>query len=93
MVEIRVALPASVEAQGLVQRLAFLFERSSISFDEAHNEVRVCSEWESRSVAAVIGAVQSWLVVDDVASAELSVGNRSYTMVGPRIVARNGRAA
>ena len=93
MVEIRVALPASVEAHGLVERLTLLFERSSVSFDEAQNEVRVRSEWESRCVAAVIGAVQSWLVADGVASAELSVGDRSYTMVGPRLVAQNGRAA
>ena len=63
MVEIRIALPASVEAQGLVERLTLLFERSSVSFDDAHNEVRVRSEWESRCVAAVIGAVQSWLVI------------------------------
>ena len=93
MVEICVALPASVEAQGLVQRLSSLFERSSVSFDKAQNEVRVRSEWESRSVAAVIGAVQTWLVVDGVPSAELSVGDRSYTMVGPRVVAQNGWAA
>jgi hypothetical protein len=93
MVEIRVALPASVEADGLVQCLAALFERSSISFDETHNEVRVRAEWESRSIAAVIGAVQSWLVVQSVASAELWVGDRSYTMVGPRVVAQSGWAA
>jgi hypothetical protein len=93
MVEIRVALPASIEADGLVQRLAALFERSSVLFDEMHNEVRVHSEWESRSIAAVIGAVQSWLVVQSVASAELSVGDRSYTMVGPRVVAQSGWAA
>ncbi len=89
MVEIRVALPGSVEADGFVQRLAVLFERSSLSFDETQNKVRVRSEWESRS----IGAVESWLVVKGVASAELSVGDRSYTMVGPRVVAQNGWAA
>ena len=93
MVEIRVALPASVEAQGLVERLSSLFDCSAVSFDEAQNEVEVRSEWESRSIAAVIGAVQSWLVADGVASAELSVGDRSYTMVGPRVVTENGRAA
>ncbi|HZT45921.1 MAG TPA: hypothetical protein VFA24_07040, partial [Gaiellaceae bacterium] len=80
-------------AHGLVQRLAVLFERSSVSFDETQNEVRVRSEWESRSVAGVIDAVQSWLVVDGAASAELSVGDRSYTMVGPRVVSPNGWAA
>lgn len=93
MVEIRVALPAAVEAQSLVERLSLLFDRSSVSFDEEQNEVEVRSEWESRSIAAVIGAVQSWLVVEGVASAELSVGERSYTMVGPRVVAQNGWAA
>jgi hypothetical protein len=93
MVEIRVALPTSVEADGLVRRLVSLLEESSVSFDETHNEVRVRSEWESRSIAEVIGAVQSWLVVQSVASAELTVGDRSYTMVGPRVIAQSRWAA
>jgi len=91
MVEIRVALSEAAEAQGLLQRLGALFERSSVSFDETRNEVRVRSEWESRSVVEVIDAVQSWLAVDGVGSAELSVGDRSYTMVGPTLVSQNGR--
>lgn len=91
MVEIRVALPDAAEAQGLLRRLAALFER--VSYDETRNEVRVRSEWESRSVAAVLAAVQSWLAADGVPSAELSIGDRSYTMVGPSVVAQNGWAA
>jgi len=93
MVEIRVAVSEAAEAQGLLQRLAALFERSSLSFDETRNEVRVRSEWESRSVVEVIDTVQSWLAADGVGSAELSVGDRSYTMVGPTLVSGNGRAA
>jgi hypothetical protein len=93
MVEIRVALSQAAEAQGLLQRLGTLFERSSVSFDESRNEVRVRSEWESRSVVEVIDTVQSWLAADGVGSAELSVGDRSYTMVGPTLAPQSGRAA
>lgn len=81
MVEIRVALSEAAEAEGLLRRLAPLFERSSVSFDETRNEVRVRSEWESRSVVEVIDTVQSWLAADGIDSAELSVGDRSYTVV------------
>ena len=92
MVEIRVAVPDAAQAHGLLARLAALFGRSSVSFDGMHHEIRVSSEWESRSVVAVIDAVQSWLVTDGVDSAELSVGDRSYTMAGPTLVPQNERA-
>ncbi|HET9781148.1 MAG TPA: hypothetical protein VFR33_05150, partial [Candidatus Dormibacteraeota bacterium] len=81
VVEIRVALTDSTGAHGLLRRLAGVFDRSSVSFDGTLNEVRVRSEWESRSVVQVIDAVQSWLAADGVGSAKLSVGDRSYTMV------------
>jgi hypothetical protein len=93
MVEIRVALSEAAEADGLLQRLAALFERSSVSFDETRNEIRVRSEWESRSVVEVIDTVQSWLAAGGIGSAELSVGERTYTMIGPSLVSQNGRAA
>jgi hypothetical protein len=83
MVEIRVAITDAAVVHGLLRRLAALFDRSSVSFDRSRNEVRVRSEWESRTVVEVISAVQSWLVADGVASAKLSVGDRSYTMAGP----------
>jgi hypothetical protein len=93
MVEIRVAVPDAAEAEGLFARLAALFGRSSVSFDGTHNELRVHSEWESRSVVAVIDAVQSWLAACGVDSAKLSIGDRSYTMAGPALVPERERAA
>jgi hypothetical protein len=82
MVEIRVAVPDTTRVHGLMRRLAGLFERSSVSFDGVQREVRVRSEWESRSVVQVLRAVESWLADDGPDSAKLSVGDRSYTMVG-----------
>ena len=94
MVEIRVGVTDATGAHGLLRRLAALFDRSSVSFDSRCNEVLVRSEWESRSVVQVINAVQSWLAADGVDSAKLSVGDRSYTMVGPAgLGPASGRAA
>jgi hypothetical protein len=94
MVEIRVAVADAARAHGLLRRLARLFDRSSVSFDGTRNEVRVRSEWESRSVVEVISTVESWLAADGIASATLSVGDRSYTMLGPaNLGAPSGRAA
>ena len=93
MVEIRVAVPDAAQAHGLLARLAALFGRSAISFDSTRNEFRVDSEWESRSVVAVIDAVQSWLAADGVVSAELSIGDRSYTMAGPAFVPKSEQTA
>jgi hypothetical protein len=81
MVEIRVAVPDATRVHGLMRRLAGLFDRSSVSFDGA--QVRVRSEWGSRSVVEVLRAVESWLAEDGPDSAKLSVGDRSYTMLGP----------
>ena len=83
MVEINVAVADATRAYALVGRLAGVFDGSSVSFDGARNEVRVRSERESRAVVQVIEAVESWLAADGVASAKLSVGDRSYTMLGP----------
>jgi hypothetical protein len=94
MVEIRVAVADAARAHGLLRRLAGLFDPSSVSFDGARNEVRVRSEWESRSIVQVIATVESWLAADDIESATLSVGDRSYTMLGPAgLGAPRGRAA
>ena len=81
MVEIRVAVADATRMHGLMRRLGRLFDRSSVSYDGARREVRVRSEWESRSVVEVIDAVQSWLEADGLGSAKLSIGDRSYTMV------------
>lgn len=94
MVEICVAVPDATCAHGLMRRLGRLFDRSSVSFDAKCNEVQVRSEWESRSVVEVIGAVQSWLAADGIGSATLSVGDRSYTMFAPTALgASNEQAA
>jgi len=93
MVEIRVAVPDDTYGHGLIRRLAGVFDRSSVSFDRVQSEVRVHSEWESRGVVQVLGAVESWLAEDGPGSAKLSIGDRSYTMVGAgRLAATSGRA-
>ena len=93
MVEIRVGVTDVVVADGLVRGLARFFDRTSVSFDGVQNEVRVLSERESRAVVEVIEAVEWWLTADAVSSAELSIGDRSYTMVGPACVDAPERGA
>lgn len=94
MVEIRVAVADATRVHALMSRLGRLFDQSSVSFDGARGEVHVRSEWESRSVVEVIDAVQSWLQADGLGSARLSIGDRSYTMVGPvDLPVTSGRAA
>jgi hypothetical protein len=83
MVEIRVAVPDAKRVHGLMRRLGGLFDRSSVSFDGAEREVRVRLERESQGVVEVLGAVESWLAEDGPDSAKLSIGDRSYTMLGP----------
>jgi hypothetical protein len=58
MVEIRVAVADAAHVPGRM-RLAGLFDRSSLSFDRTRKEVRVASEWESRSVVHVVDAVEA----------------------------------
>ncbi len=94
MVEICVAVADTTCAHGLMRALARLFDRSSVSFDRTRCEVRVCSEWESRAVTEVIDVVDRWLAADGIASAKLSIGDRSHTLVGPALpAATRGRAA
>jgi len=82
MVEICVAVADTTRVPGLMLRLAGLFDRSSLSFDRSRKEVRVTSEWESRSVVHVVDAVAAWLAENDGDSATLSIGKRSYKMAG-----------
>lgn len=93
MVEISVAVDDPTCAHGLMRALARLFDRSSVSFDRTRGEVRVCSEWESRAVMEVIDVVDRWLAADGIASAKLSIGGRSHTLVGPAWPAPTGRRA
>jgi hypothetical protein len=83
MVEICVAIADPTSAYGLMRGLGELFGRSAVSFDSTSGEVRVRSEWESRAVMEVIEVVDRWLATDGIASAKLSIGGRSHTLVGP----------
>jgi hypothetical protein len=83
MVEIRVAVDNVDRVPGLMRRLSALFDRSAVSFDRSHSEVRVESEWESRGVVRVIDAVEAWIEEDGGKWAMLSIGNHSYTLAGP----------
>jgi len=87
MVEICVAVADTTRVPGLMLRLAGLFDRSSLSFDRSRKEVRVTSEWESRSVVHVVDAVAAWIAENDADSATLSIGHRSYKMAGSHSVA------
>jgi hypothetical protein len=89
MVEIRVGVADAPGVHGLTRRLADVFDRSAVSFDGARNEVRVRSERESRAVVQVLGAVEAWLAEDGRDSAELSIGDRSYTMTAPSPMGSN----
>ena len=83
MLEIRVAVADATGVDCLVRRLLSVFDWSSVSFDEPGKEVRVRSEWESRTAVLVLNAVEAWLAEVGVGSAKLSIGDRSCTMVGP----------
>jgi hypothetical protein len=89
-VEICVAVADTTRVPGLMLRLAGIFDRSSLSFDRSRKEVRVTSEWESRSVVHVVDAVAVWLAENDGDSATLSIGDRSYTMAGSHSVGAAG---
>jgi hypothetical protein len=94
MVEICVAVPDPVCAHGLMRGLGGLFDRSSVSFDRARNEVRVSCEWESRAVIRVVEVVENWLVADGIPSAKLSIGDQSCIIVCSGGSGQsNGRAA
>ena len=83
MVEIRVAVADATGVHGLVRRLAGVFDRSSVSFDGRRKEVGFGRSGSRARVVLVLDAVEAWLAEDGVGSAKLSIGDRSYTMVGP----------
>jgi hypothetical protein len=89
IVEICVGVADAPGVHGLMRRLGGVFDRSSVSFDGARVEVRVRSERESREVVQVLGAVEAWLAEDGRDYAELSIGDRSYTMVAPAPIGSN----
>jgi hypothetical protein len=81
-VEIRISVDDVTLAPELMRRLAGLFDSSAVSWDRAHHDVLVESEWGSRGVAGLLEIVLAWIEADGVASATLSMGDRSHTLVG-----------
>jgi hypothetical protein len=80
--EISVALLDVSDAQGLVQRLAGALE-ATVSVDIGRPEIRVRPTCEShRAVIRVVDVVAGWLEQGHAESAKLSLGERSYTLVG-----------
>jgi hypothetical protein len=90
MVEIRVAIADPSRAHGLLRRLVAVFDREAISFDASRREIKVESEWESRTVVTVIRAIQAWIEEDGGKWAMLSMGDRSYTLAAPPRVEASG---
>jgi hypothetical protein len=84
MVDIRVSVVDAAGARALIRRLAALFDQDSIRYDWSRDEVRVESEWESRTVMSVIDLVVAWLEEDGAESTTLSIGDRSHTLVTSR---------
>ena len=80
--EISVALSDAADAESLLRRLAGALD-ATISLDDAHQEIRVLPGDEAeRTVIRVVDVVGRWLDQAGVASARLSCGDRSYTLVG-----------
>jgi hypothetical protein len=85
MVELRIEVVEGSSARALVRRLTDVFDQGSVSFDRATQEVRVQSEWESRSVTCIVDTLEAWLSSDGGAgSAKVTLGPLSYTVVAPQ---------
>jgi hypothetical protein len=80
-VEIQISVDDVTLAPELMRQLAGLFEPSTVSWVPAQNQVRVHSEWGSRRVVGLIEIVAAWIEEHDVASATMSMGDHSHTLV------------
>ena len=71
------------EIRSLATRLAGSIEPASIWLEGSRDSVSVHAELESEhAISRVIDAVQEWLAAHGADSASLSIGERSYTLVG-----------
>jgi hypothetical protein len=78
---IRVEVPDAAGAEGLVQRLAGVFEPASVLLDSDHGEVRVEKKRKSsRTVARVLATVEDWLAEAGAASATVWLDGSRYTL-------------
>jgi len=79
--EFRVAPSNTTTVHSLVQRLARVFGQRAVSFDVQRRDVRVAAGRDvNRSIAEVLDAVEAWLDQDGFGSAEIRLGDRSYTV-------------
>jgi signal transduction histidine kinase len=81
MVEINLTDGDAALVEALVLRLQRLSDRSTVSYDAARKQLRLGLE-EGGSAVAAVHAVESWLDESGVASASLTIGNRSYALLG-----------
>jgi hypothetical protein len=71
------------DIRSLATRLASIIEPASIWLDGSPDSVSVHAEIKSeQAINRVIDAVQDWLAAHGADSASLSIGDRSYTLVG-----------
>ena len=78
------------DIRSLATRLAVIIEPASIWLEGNPDSVSVHAEVESEhAINRVIDAVQEWLAGHGAESASLSIGDRSYTLVGQGQTANN----
>jgi hypothetical protein len=78
------------DIRSLATRLAVIIEPASIWLEGNPDSVSVHAEVESEhAINSVIDAVQEWLAAHGAESASLSIGDRSYTLVGHGQTANN----
>ena len=71
------------DIRSLATRLTGIIEPASIWLEGNPDSVSVHAEVESEhAINRVIDAVQDWLAAHSADSASLSIGDRSYTLVG-----------
>jgi hypothetical protein len=88
VIEIGVADLDMPDIPGLANRLAAVVEPASIWLEGSRDNVSVHAELRSETaISSVIAAVQDWLAVQGAASAALSIGGRSYTLIGQEQIA------
>lgn len=78
---IRVEVPDATSANRLVQRLAGVFEPTSVVIDADHREVRVEEQRQSsQAVAQVLGTVEDWLQDAALNSTRVWLDGTRYTL-------------
>jgi hypothetical protein len=71
------------DVRSLATRLAGIIEPASIWLEGNRDDISVHAEVESEhAINRVIDAVQEWLAAHGADSASLSIGDRSYTLIG-----------